>query len=213
MTAGFLLIFCLIANNQALHYKYHQQANGSYLICFFTILASYIFFYEWKVLLASVCTQKPHLSMKHCHKRYIAVYISCILVTAILLCYRFYNVRFYCFFYLCALHALLFVWITIKRPYKHGIHNIGVVANLFPILYFLSWSIAKRYFAVLLEQSCEGYLVVGLIVSLVLSVLMSVLRMVYIVWMKIKARSRKSSEIKARKAEKLAKKEQTIAQI
>lgn len=100
-----------------------------------------------------------------------------------------------------------------KRPYSSGIHNFGVVFNLFPLLYFLSWSIAKRYFVLLQEQTNEGYLVVGLIVALVLSVLMSILRIMIIVWRKIKARNNKSNEIKVKKAERLINKEKNTAQL
>lgn len=88
-----------------------------------------------------------------------------------------------------------------------------MVFNLFPILYFLSWSIAKKYFDLLQEQDYEVYLVVGLIMTLILSAVMSTIRIIYIVWMKIKMITKKYNELKAKRVEKLIKKEKHTAQL
>lgn len=193
LTIGFFVIYLLMANTRVFHNMYQLSTNGSYIVCIFMILISYILFYEWKTLLLSLGIQNPYLSMNHCHKRYIAVYLSCILATSIILCYSFQNDHFNSTSYLLGLNAFLFLWIIIQRPYSHEIHNIGVVINLFPIVFFLSWSVAKRYFSMLLDQKIEEYLVVSLIITLLLSVLACILRIIYILWMKVQISKQKSN--------------------
>lgn len=110
-------------------------------------LTIFVFFYEQKALfIEHIRKYKGFMGLSRCHYQFISIYITFLLVVALIikLAFLIEGSQFNAELFLLSCYLVFLVFMIGSSPYQATVHNFGLVINILLAVYFLMWSALKR---------------------------------------------------------------------
>lgn len=178
-TVAALATFYLMSNTHNINERYTFPLIANVLAPLFMVVASLIFFYEWRVFLVTKDKNSLFQGLLLCNQKHIPVYLTFVLATSLLLSYSYQHQLSSLHILSTIIEILLMVWMIVACPYENTFHNVGVLLNLLPALFFLLFNVLRDFHPFLQIEKNEMLLVFTMIGCAFLSTLASVGRIIF----------------------------------
>lgn len=110
---AFLPAFILISNTLSIHEPYYLSLAVEALIPLFMISVSLVFFYQWRVLIATREKNNPFQGLSFCNKKHIPFFLTFMLASSAVFSYGYRCQEFNLALFALFVESALLVWIII----------------------------------------------------------------------------------------------------
>jgi hypothetical protein len=158
-----------------------QFENYSELLLNFIlrITLAIVYFLEWTCLFLKVLKNFKYVGLRNASDWYIPVYLSFSLSLMLVLVAA--NLQFlsnYLYISLVII-GIFFLWFVSNLPYNHSIHTAGEIVNLIMVMFFLMWSVLRKFDEDASKEENEILITFLLCLLMLAAVLLAIARLIF----------------------------------